>query len=165
MTTAYARSQAYGPLSALPPSSANLDSAARRRDQPAANDLKSPSRRKDSPTTANVAMASNNLATAAPPPVPKDREAEKKKKAAAEKPVNLPEPPATVKDAEGVEWTRGKMLGSGGFARVYDAISSRGEMKAFKVIAKKHLQSKKTRSKVSRKQSDQRHPLLSRHDG
>lgn len=92
----------------------------------------------------------------APPPpalaaptaaVPEKKE---KKKPSQEKPTSLPDPPETVKDSDGIEWTRGRMLGSGGFARVYDAISSKGEMRAFKVIAKKHLQSRKTRQKVSR---------------
>ena len=94
--------------------------------------------------TATTAPTTTATATAAAGTERKQKE----KKAAQEKPVNLPDPPQAVVDNEGVQWTRGRLLGSGGFARVYDVISEKGEMRAFKVIAKKHLQSKKTRAKV-----------------
>lgn len=80
---------------------------------------------------------------------PHEKEKHKSKKEAVEKPINLPDPPQIIVDHSGVEWVRGKLLGSGGFARVYDATNSKGHMKAFKVVAKKHLQSRKARSKVS----------------
>lgn len=150
MAATYARTSAgNGPLGALT-GSGNLDSAASSRRRAAEQvaygaGSRSPTRRTASQAPASTATTATTAAMAAP--------AEKKakdKKAAHEKPTSLPDPPETVRDQDGVEWTRGRMLGSGGFARVYDAISAKGEMKAFKVIAKKHLQSKKTRQKVSR---------------
>lgn len=155
MTTAYTRphghgANAGGPLNPLSGSTTNLDS--RRRDPSSATTYtaggaatKSPTRRKESPV-APTTTATANVATATAAPAAE----RKSKKPAQEKPVNLPDPPASLVDNEGVQWTRGRLLGSGGFARVYDAISERGEMRAFKVIAKKHLQSRKTRQKVRR---------------
>ncbi|CAO1612729.1 unnamed protein product [Parajaminaea phylloscopi] len=143
MATTYSRTPSHNvPLGALP-GSTNYDGgpSSRRRD-PEQNTYAAAPR---SPTRRREALVASQQA-AQPAAAPAEKK--EKKKPAQEKPTSLPDPPETVRDSDGVEWTRGRMLGSGGFARVYDAISSRGEMRAFKVIAKKHLQSKKTRQKI-----------------
>lgn len=129
---------------------------------------RSPTRRKETTTLAPTSTTTANRPVTEKP---------KEKKKVQEKPINLPDPPEIIIDEQGTRWARGKLLGSvsvsgsvlvasyqlmlilnksslslqGGFARVYDAQNARGEMRAFKVIAKKHLQSKKARSKVSSK--------------
>jgi serine/threonine protein kinase len=61
------------------------------------------------------------------------------------------EPPITIKRNENGYLTRGRMLGEGGFARVYAATDSlTGAQKAIKVISKEQLKSTKTKSKVRR---------------
>ena len=61
----------------------------------------------------------------------------------------LPTPPRVIVDPEGQQYERHAMLGQGGFARVYHVTNSRGEDKAFKVIAKSAImQSKKNRQKI-----------------
>lgn len=60
------------------------------------------------------------------------------------------EPPVIIKRNENGYLTRGRMLGEGGFARVYAATDSiTGSQKAVKVISKEQLKSTKTKSKVS----------------
>jgi serine/threonine protein kinase len=60
------------------------------------------------------------------------------------------EPPLIIKRNENGHLTRGKMLGEGGFARVYAATDSlNGSTKAVKVISKEQLKSSKTKAKVS----------------
>lgn len=60
------------------------------------------------------------------------------------------EPPMIIKRNENGYLTRGRMLGEGGFARVYAATDSiTGSQKAVKVISKEQLKSTKTKSKVS----------------
>ncbi|PWN23349.1 Pkinase-domain-containing protein [Microstroma glucosiphilum] len=100
---------------------------------------RSPARRKETTTLAPTSTTTANRPVTEKP---------KEKKKVQEKPINLPDPPEIIVDEQGTRWARGKLLGSGGFARVYDAQNARGEMRAFKVIAKKHLQSKKARSKI-----------------
>ena len=59
------------------------------------------------------------------------------------------EPPMIIKRNENGYLTRGRMLGEGGFARVYAATDSiNGSQKAIKVISKEQLKSTKTKSKV-----------------
>lgn len=59
------------------------------------------------------------------------------------------EPPVIIKRNENGYLTRGRMLGEGGFARVYAATDSiTGSQKAVKVISKEQLKSTKTKSKV-----------------
>lgn len=99
-------------------------------------------------STAALAPAKTNTQNNEQPPAA-GSEKQAKKKAAVEKPINLPDPPQVIVDDHGVEWVRGRLLGSGGFARVYEASNAAGLFKAFKVVSKKHLQSRKARSKVS----------------
>ncbi|KAK9898570.1 Pkinase-domain-containing protein [Cystobasidium minutum MCA 4210] len=59
------------------------------------------------------------------------------------------EPPMIIKRNENGYLTRGRMLGEGGFARVYAATDSiTGLQKAVKVISKEQLKSTKTKSKL-----------------
>lgn len=59
------------------------------------------------------------------------------------------EPPIVIKRNDNGYLTRGRMLGEGGFARVYAATDSlTGLQKAVKVISKEQLKSTKTKSKV-----------------
>ena len=59
------------------------------------------------------------------------------------------EPPLIIKRNENGHLTRGRMLGEGGFARVYAATDSlNGATKAVKVISKEQLKSSKTKAKV-----------------
>lgn len=60
------------------------------------------------------------------------------------------EPPLIIKRNDNGYLTRGRMLGEGGFARVYAATDSlTGLQKAVKVISKEQLKSTKTKTKVS----------------
>ena len=60
------------------------------------------------------------------------------------------EPPLMIKRNENGFLNRGRMLGEGGFARVYAATDSlNGAAKAVKVISKEQLKSSKTKAKVS----------------
>lgn len=60
------------------------------------------------------------------------------------------EPPLVIKRNENGHLTRGRMLGEGGFARVYAATDSvNGSTKAVKVISKEQLKSSKTKTKVA----------------
>lgn len=62
------------------------------------------------------------------------------------------EPPVVIKRNENGFLNRGRMLGEGGFARVYAATDSiSGSTKAVKVISKEQLKSSKTKAKVGRK--------------
>lgn len=64
------------------------------------------------------------------------------------------EPPMIIKRNENGYLTRGRMLGEGGFARVYAATDSiTGLQKAVKVISKEQLKSTKTKSKVGPERS------------
>lgn len=82
--------------------------------------------------------------------------------AAADPPPNKPksdkgkltelhgEPPLIIQRNENGFLNRGRMLGEGGFARVYAATDSlNGICKAVKVISKEQLKSSKTKAKVS----------------
>ncbi|CAO1620823.1 unnamed protein product [Sympodiomycopsis kandeliae] len=111
---------------------------ARHRTNAASQQVYAPTKKPSSSALATAAAEQQQL----PPPK------EKAKKKQHEKPINLPDPPQIIVDESGVEWDRGKLLGSGGFARVYDAVNALGEQRAFKVVAKKHLQSRKARSKI-----------------
>ena len=65
------------------------------------------------------------------------------------------EPPIQIKRNENGILHRGKLLGEGGFARVYEATDSlNGESKAVKVISKEQLKSSKTKAKVGRHVTD-----------
>lgn len=81
--------------------------------------------------------------------------AEPAKKAAGGKLTDLHgEPPVTIKRNENGYLSRGKMLGEGGFARVYTASDSlTGTAKAVKVISKEQLKSSKTKAKVGKEHS------------
>lgn len=64
------------------------------------------------------------------------------------------EPPLVIKRNDNGSLTRGRMLGEGGFARVYAATDSvNGATKAVKVISKEQLKSSKTKAKVSSQHS------------
>lgn len=67
------------------------------------------------------------------------------------------EPPVTIKRNENGYLNRGRMLGEGGFARVYAATDSlNGAAKAVKVISKEQLKSSKTKGKVCSNRSHAR---------
>lgn len=60
------------------------------------------------------------------------------------------EPPLIIKRNENGHLNRGRMLGEGGFARVYAATDSiSGQAKAVKIISKEQLKSSKTKAKVN----------------
>ena len=59
------------------------------------------------------------------------------------------EPPEViVRDKGGTSLTTGKLLGEGGFARVYAASEHDGTIKAVKVVAKTQLKTSKNRAKL-----------------
>ncbi|TPX68540.1 hypothetical protein SpCBS45565_g02977 [Spizellomyces sp. 'palustris'] len=61
----------------------------------------------------------------------------------------FPEPPVVLVDRKkGYRFTRGGILGEGGFARCYEAFDSKGEQFAVKVIAKASLTTSKQRAKL-----------------
>lgn len=61
----------------------------------------------------------------------------------------LPTAPPVIVDAHGYEYLTGRVLGQGGFARVYDARAGDGTHYAFKVIDKASvLSSKRNRGKL-----------------
>ncbi|PWN41749.1 Pkinase-domain-containing protein [Ceraceosorus guamensis] len=76
----------------------------------------------------------------------------KKKKKAAEKKrtkTQMPEFPEEVMDETGAFWKSGRVLGQGGFARVYDMSDAHGARRAFKGISKLALiESKKNKAKL-----------------
>ena len=94
---------------------------------------------------ASAAVAPPHAAAAAPPKSPPKLKNDKGKLTELHG-----EPPLVIKRDENGYLTRGRMLGEGGFARVYAAVDSlTGLEKAIKVISKEQLKSTKTKSKVS----------------
>lgn len=96
------------------------------------------------PAAVSAAGGSGSAGAAAPPKSPPKLKNDKGKLTELHG-----EPPVTIKRNENGYLNRGRMLGEGGFARVYAATDSlNGAAKAVKVISKEQLKSSKTKGKL-----------------